>query len=114
MEDLAEEEFVSYRPGSRLRELLIGAAAEAGFTPRITLESNESQRIRRLVARRMGVAILPRSDCVSPGAEVALAVLEGQSLTRDITLAWRAGRRLAPASAGFLEMALETFAPIAA
>jgi LysR family transcriptional regulator, transcription activator of glutamate synthase operon len=110
MEDLANEEFVSYRSGSRLRELLFSAASQAGFTPHITLESNESQRIRRLVARGMGVAILPRSDCVGAGAEVAVARLTGRLLTRDITLAWRAGRRLAPASADFLELALETFA----
>jgi DNA-binding transcriptional LysR family regulator len=37
----------------------------------VTLESNESQRVRRLVARGLGVSILPRSDAERPGAEVA-------------------------------------------
>jgi DNA-binding transcriptional LysR family regulator len=109
MEELHDEEFVSYREGSRLRELLVSAAAAAGFVPRVTLESNESQRIRRLVARGMGVAILPRSDCVGPGARVAVVALREPSLTRDITLAWRSERRLAPAAAEFLELSLATF-----
>ena len=106
---LAEEEFISFREGSRIRELLVGAATEAGFTPNIKLESNESQRIRRLVARGMGVAILPQSDAVGPGAEIAVAKLSGPGLTRDITLAWRAQRRLPPAAAEFLTLSRETF-----
>lgn len=75
----------------------------------VKLESNESQRIRRLVARRMGVAILPRSDAVGPGAEVCVAELVEPTLRRDITLAWREERRLPPAAAEFLKLARATF-----
>ncbi len=110
MADLAEEQFISFRAGARLRELLFAAGRQAGFEPRVTLESNESQRIRRLVGRGFGVAILPRSDAERPGAEVAVARLVEPSLRRDITLAWREGRRLAPAAAAFLDLARETFA----
>jgi DNA-binding transcriptional LysR family regulator len=109
MAELAGEEFVSYREGSRLRELLESAGRSAGFEPRVTLESNESERVRRLVGRGLGVAILPRSDVVRPGPEVAFAALVEPALTRDITLAWREGRRLAPAAAAFLELSRETF-----
>jgi LysR family transcriptional activator of glutamate synthase operon len=112
LDQLTDDEFVSYRPGSRLRELLISAAARAGFQPKITLESNESQRVRRLVSRGVGVALLPRSDSVGPGAEVSVLTLEGPELTRDITLAWREGRTRTPAAAAFLQLALETFSPL--
>jgi LysR family transcriptional regulator, transcription activator of glutamate synthase operon len=110
MADLANEEFISYRPGARLRELLLFAAHQAGFEPRITLESNESERIRRLVARGLGVAVLPRSDAERTGAEVATATLVDPPLFRDITLAWREGRRQSPAVAEFLELARAIFA----
>ncbi len=110
MADLRDEEFISYRPGARLRELLFSAARQAGFEPRVTLESNESERIRRLVARSMGVAILPRSDAVASGADVAIAALTDPPLSRDITLAWRQERRQPPAVAEFLALARETFA----
>jgi LysR family transcriptional activator of glutamate synthase operon len=69
--ELANEPFISFREGARLRELLGTAAAGAGFEPRIALESNESRRIRSLVSRGLGVAILPRSDAEGPGAIVA-------------------------------------------
>jgi len=109
MAELAEEQFISYREGARLRELLVFAGRTAGFEPEVQLESNESERIRRLVARHMGVAILPRSDAERPGAEVTVATLIEPSLTRDITLACRAGRRLAPAAAEFLELSKQLF-----
>jgi LysR family transcriptional regulator, transcription activator of glutamate synthase operon len=109
MAELADEPFISFRTGARLRELLVSAGREAGFEPRVTLESNESQRIRRLVSRGLGVAILPRSDAEGPGADIAVAKLIEPMLSRDITLAWREGRRLAPAAAEFLELARETY-----
>jgi LysR family transcriptional regulator, transcription activator of glutamate synthase operon len=110
MAELAGEQFISYREGARLRELLVVAGHHAGFEPSVMLESNESNRIRRLVQRGMGVAILPRSDAEGPGADVSVAKLSDPELTRDITLAWREGRRQPPAAAEFLELSRETFA----
>ena len=109
MAELAGEHFISYREGARLRELLTFAARHAGFEPQIKLESNESERIKRLVARDMGVAILPRSDAERPGTDLAMAALTEPALRRDITLAWREGRRLAPAAAEFLALSKELF-----
>jgi DNA-binding transcriptional LysR family regulator len=110
MAELADEEFISYREGARLRELLITASEHAGFEPNVKLESNESARIRRLVSRGMGVAILPRTDAVVSGAEVSVSKLAEPALVRDITLAWREGRRQPPAAAEFIELARELFA----
>lgn len=114
MAALREEQFISFREGARLRELLSTAGHHADFEPKIMLESNESARIRRLVARGMGVAILPRSDAEGPGAPVALARLIDPSLTRDITLAWRQDRRHSPAAREFLKLAQDTFTELAA
>jgi LysR family transcriptional regulator, transcription activator of glutamate synthase operon len=102
--ELAGEPFVSFREGARLRELLVSGAAAAGFEPQIALESNESRRIRSLVSRGFGVALLPRSDAEEPGAPIAFAELTGPSLTRDVTLAWRAERRLSPAAEAFFAL----------
>ena len=109
MAELAHEQFISFRQGARLRELLFSAGRDAQFEPRVTLESNESHRIRTLVSRGLGVAILPRSDAIGQGAEVAIARLVAPVLRRDITLAWRAGRRHSPAAYAFLELARDTF-----
>ena len=110
MSELAGEQFISYREGSRLREILNLAAREAKFDPQVMLESNESRRIRRLVGRGMGVAILPRSDTEGAGdADIAVVNLDQPAPTRDITLAWRQGRRHPPAVAEFIELSRELF-----
>ncbi|HVL31535.1 MAG TPA: LysR family transcriptional regulator [Solirubrobacteraceae bacterium] len=108
--ELADDTFVSFREGARLRELLISAAGAAGFRPRIALESNESRRIRSLVSRGLGVALLPRSDAEGPGADVAVCALSGPALRRDVTLASREQRRPSPAAQAFLALTLQTFA----
>ena len=110
LRDLVSEPFISFREGARLRELLVVAAAQAGFEPRIALESNESRRIRSLVSRGLGVAILPRSDAAGAGSLVAVCDLVEPSLTRDITLASRAERRPSPASEAFVALTLEVYA----
>jgi DNA-binding transcriptional LysR family regulator len=110
MDALSGEQFISFREGSRLRELLFAAGRQHGFEPRVMLESNETERIRRLVSRGMGVAILPQSDAAGPGAEVAVLRLRSPSLFRDISLAWRAGRRHPPAVSRFLELCRDLFA----
>jgi DNA-binding transcriptional LysR family regulator len=107
--ELSEESFVSFRRGSRLRELLERGAAEAGFDARIALESNEARRIRSLVSSGLGVAILPRSDATGPGAPVSVSALVEPALTRDVTLAARTKRRLSPAALAFRELTLQTF-----
>jgi LysR family transcriptional regulator, transcription activator of glutamate synthase operon len=109
MADLRDDEFISYGQGARLRELLIYAGRVGGFEPRVKLEFNESQRICQLVAHGLGVAILPRSDAEAARADVAVADLREPPLTRDITLAWREGRRLSPAAAAFLDLSKEWF-----
>ncbi len=107
--ELAREPFVSFREGARLRELLVSAAAEHAFVPRIAFESNESRSIRSLVSRGLGVAILPRSDAANPGAPVAVADLVQPSLTRDVTLASRARRRHSPAAEAFMSLTRAMF-----
>jgi LysR family transcriptional activator of glutamate synthase operon len=107
--ELADGPFVSYREGARMRELLVSGAREAGFEPHIALESIDSRRIRSLVSRGLGVAIVPRSDADEPGPAVAVVELTEPSLERDVTLAWRAERPHSPAAAAFLELTRRTF-----
>jgi DNA-binding transcriptional LysR family regulator len=109
MAELADERFIAFRQGARLRELLVTAAHTAGFEPEIALESNESQLIRRLVARGLGVALVPRSDSGGDNEDLSVATLTEPALTRDITLAWREGRRHPPATAAFLDLCLATY-----
>jgi DNA-binding transcriptional LysR family regulator len=105
--ELRDEDFVSFLAGARLRELLVDAAREQGFEPHIAFETDQLGRIRDMVGHGLGITILPRSDVMDGFGDVAVARLTEPTLSRDVTLAWRAERRLAPAARAFLALALE-------
>ncbi len=101
---LRDERFISFSEGAALRELLFEVAAAADFRPRIRVESGEIPRIRTMVSRGLGVALLPLADVEGPGPPVVLKQLTGPPVTRDVTLAWHASRRLPPAARAFLDL----------
>jgi DNA-binding transcriptional LysR family regulator len=62
LDELAEEPFVLHRPGSAVRDQILRACGEAGFRPRIALETGEMSAARAFVAAGLGITILPRSS----------------------------------------------------
>lgn len=101
VEELRNEPFVMFKPGSGLRHTVIQSSLAAGFTPRILFESGELGTIRSLVAEGLGVSVLPRSVAKAPGREVAIVSL-GPPPVRTILLAWHTNVYHAPAAAAFL------------
>jgi LysR family transcriptional regulator, transcription activator of glutamate synthase operon len=104
MEDLRAERFITFGEGAGLRHIVDSAAEQGGFAIDIAFETNEVERARAMVARGLGVTIVPLSDTLRGGPPVASVVLK-PALTRDVTLVWRRGRRPAPAARAFLELA---------
>jgi DNA-binding transcriptional LysR family regulator len=102
--ELAGEQFISFRDGWALRHLLLKASEEAGFEPHVAFESNEVTRIKSLIARGLGVALLARSAADEGGDGLAVLELTSPKPMRDVTLAWRQGRRLSPAARALLKL----------
>jgi LysR family transcriptional regulator, transcription activator of glutamate synthase operon len=96
--DLTGVPFIGYRRGSALRDTIDAALREAGAAPQVVFESDELVSVRELVARSLGVSIVPRSTVEGDGPQVA-AIPVG--LVRPLTLVWRE-RRQPPAAAAFL------------
>jgi len=61
MEELRDEPFVLFKPGSGLRHTVIQRSRTAGYTPRILFESGELGTICSLVVEGSGVSVLPGS-----------------------------------------------------
>jgi DNA-binding transcriptional LysR family regulator len=102
IEELREEPFVLFKPGSGLRRAIVQSSAAAGFTPRIMFESGDLGTIRSLVAEGLGVSVLPRSVAEAPGKEIVIVPLGPPPLTRTVLLAWHADYYHSPAAAAFL------------
>jgi LysR family transcriptional activator of glutamate synthase operon len=98
LDELGGVAFVGYRRGSALRDAIDGALRAAGAEPQVVVESDELVSVRELVARGLGVSIVPRSTVDGEGPPVAAHPI---GLERPLTLVWRE-RRQPPAAGAFL------------
>ncbi|MBF6327705.1 LysR family transcriptional regulator [Nocardia transvalensis] len=64
--DLTGETFVANPPSYHLRRLLDSWCDTAGFTPNVAFEITEFETLRALVARNLGVALLPEPETPHP------------------------------------------------
>ena len=102
LKDIAEEAFISLKPGYGLRRVTDQLCAQAGFKPRINFEGEEVSTLWGLVGAGLGIAIGPRLAVTAPGTPTAVQVSEPRC-SRAIGLAWMKKRYLSTASRSFLE-----------
>ncbi len=102
VEKLAGRRLIAFQRGSSTRRVVDGALAHAGVEPRIALEANDFALVRALVARGIGLAILPRSFLERPGPRIAVRSLD-PPLRMTVALWWRRDRRLSPAAQTFVD-----------
>lgn len=94
LSDLKDENFVLFNAGYSLRLLVVDACKEAGFTPKIALESEETDTIRGLVAAGMGVSLLPEMALFQTSSMMpAVVKVTEPHVTRTIGLIRRAGEK---------------------
>jgi DNA-binding transcriptional LysR family regulator len=99
---LAGTRLIEFQRGSSTRALVDAALQRAGVEPRIALEANDFALVRALVARGIGVAILPRSFLERPGPRISFRPLS-PPLRMAVVLWWRRARRLSPAAQAFVD-----------
>ena len=102
LKDVADEAFISLKPGYGLRRVTDELCAQAGFKPRINFEGEEVATLWGLVGAGLGIAIGPRLPASAPGTPTAVPLSEPRC-SRTIGLAWMKKRYLPSASRSFLE-----------
>ncbi|WP_169082040.1 LysR family transcriptional regulator [Paenibacillus sp. PL91] len=95
LKELENETFVLFREGYSLRPIVWEACQQAGFTPQIGFEGEETDTIRGLVAAGMGVSLLPEMALhyTGPLQPTKVRVTEPQ-VTRTIGLIRRSNEKL--------------------
>ncbi|NJC74082.1 LysR family transcriptional regulator [Planosporangium thailandense] len=112
LDQLRDEPFVCLAAGSGLHTILLAAAGEAGFEPRVQFETYSPASIRELVAAGLGVALLSTSNAraegpvvqvhelVRPPRHPPIGMIRGRTRApKPVTRAWRAHLRQALATA---------------
>lgn len=107
---LRDEPFVLFSPGYSLRPIVWDACREAGFTPRIGFEGEETDTIRGLVAAGMGVSLLPEMALYQTSSMMpAIVKLSHPHVTRTIALIRRNGEKMPTVVQLFHSFLLEFF-----
>ncbi|MGC9220746.1 MAG: LysR family transcriptional regulator [Solirubrobacteraceae bacterium] len=94
--ELSEESFILFPEGATIRDTFSQLAAERGINPHVAFVTTATERMRELVSLGLGVGLLPFSDAARPGYRLAAVQLRGRSLSYNVFLARRAGRRESP------------------
>lgn len=102
--ELADEEFVSFGPGSTVRELVARAALRAGFEPRASVSATNLGTVRALVSAGLGVSVLPRTALSLPGPPLRGLRLTAPALSRVMALAHNSIRYRSPSTQRFGEL----------
>jgi DNA-binding transcriptional LysR family regulator len=104
---LRDESFVTLTRGSSLRRHLEDACDAAGFPARIALETSDVHLLSDLVARGLGITIVPRSIADVGATRHALRIIDIKPpiTQRHTALAWNTGRPHPPAAHAFLTSA---------
>ncbi len=95
--ELAGEELVSFGAGSTVRELVAGAAREAGVHLHSPIVAANLGTVRALVSAGLGVAVLPSTALELPGPPLKGLRLTQPRLTRTVALARNTARYESPA-----------------
>lgn len=107
--ELRDDTFVTLTRQSALRRHLEDACNAAGFPARISLETSDVHLLSALVARGLGITIVPRSIASVGASRHPLSIIDIKPpITQRCTaLAWRTAGPHSPAARAFLATARE-------
>jgi DNA-binding transcriptional LysR family regulator len=105
LRDIVDTPLILFERGSTGRQHVIDAFHAAGLSPRIEMETTNTEIIVRMVEAGLGISIVPllASGIVTKGRKVAVRSLAKQVRPIRSGLLKRRGQSLSPASAEFVK-----------
>ncbi len=101
--ELSEEQFVTMCPNSRLYHLTQRLCAQAGFSPRISIQCDDPYYIRKYIEMGLGIGLVPLFSWQGQfSEELVCKKLEG--VQRTTYAYWDSSRSLSGAAGAFLEL----------
>jgi DNA-binding transcriptional LysR family regulator len=115
LEVLAHEPLVAFQAGLRIREEIDRALATHQVVPRVALEFDNIETIKRAIEIGAGVSLLPQPTIareVESGSLVQVP-LEGVSLVRPLGIIHRRDRKLSETARQFIQLLQSQSTPVA-
>lgn len=110
LKDVSNENFISFKKNTTLRNLTDAFCNNCGFTPNIILESDDTSTIRGLINSGLGIAFVPSitwQGSISPS--IKLLHVSDPICYRSIKVYWSEGRNLPKSVELFKEFLIKFF-----
>jgi len=104
--ELRDDYFILRKKGNRLRQVANELFIQAGFKPKVRLESSNMQAIQNLVAAGVGVSFVIDSGIVNPSTALFFSLDMPQTSLQLVTV-YRKEKSLSKAAKAFIEVAKE-------
>lgn len=103
---LMNEELILYNHDYKLHDMIIDKCKQAGFTPRIALETSQREMMTQMTAASFGISLLPSKICKSLDTKMLTSrpFADPQFCLR-LALVWKKERYLSHAVRAFLKFA---------
>ncbi len=103
--ELKEESFLLYDDSFSLNNMIIQAANNAGFEPKVVCKSSQWDFIVKMVESDVGIALLPKIYCEQLDQEkFNISLLESPYLNWTLSMAWNTTVAMNPATRAWLKI----------
>ncbi|HXS51466.1 MAG TPA: LysR family transcriptional regulator [Usitatibacter sp.] len=102
LREAAGEAFILPKPTCGMSRTISQAFSDAGFVPRVRLETSQVEAVCEMVSAGLGVGLMPAMASGRKNAGVRWRRLRNPVPRRTIALAWDSARSLSPAAAAFV------------
>nr|WP_280875073.1 MULTISPECIES: LysR family transcriptional regulator [unclassified Paenibacillus] len=109
LREIANDEVISLRLGTSIRYVSDIICKEAGFTPNISIESNDPSTVRKLIREGQGVAFIPKITWKDVIGDVVLLDIDEPSCQRTLEMTWITNRYSSSAEMKFRDYIIEYF-----
>ena len=111
LSEASEEQFVSLKPGSNLRNITDFYCSAAGFIPKVIFESDDPAMVRGLIYAGLGVAFIPEiSWGGSTSPYMTMIKIIEPDCRRNLELSWSPDHYLSKCALLFRDFAIDFFA----
>lgn len=111
LSDFSEAGFILLQSGKSLRAITDVYCRAAGFTPRISLESDSPDTVREFIRAGLGISFVPKITWQGVVSDhISLVPISSPVCRRSIILSWRPGIESSPSAVLLRDYIIKNFA----
>ncbi|MFC7394435.1 LysR family transcriptional regulator [Scopulibacillus cellulosilyticus] len=107
--ELRSERFITFRSGFSLRDIVIKACKQTGFTPEIAFEGEDMDTIKGLVSAGLGIAIIPEHAMAYDVPDMVSIPIIEPDIIRSVGAIVPKHRELAPSEELFFQFSKDFY-----